>query len=72
MKEANFAWKDEELYFSAACWYYGKNLYDKLKRPIGLIASAVNGAPIESWSPPEVLKKCGANWTFTFEKGTIR
>ena len=50
---------DVELaYFSATCWYYGIHLYDKLKYPIGLVASSWSGSPIEYWSSPEALEKC--------------
>lgn len=45
-------------YFSAVCWFYGKNLYDQLKRPIGLIATDWGGTPIEAWSSPDALQKC--------------
>ena len=45
-------------YFSAVCWFYGKNLYDEFKRPIGLIATNWGGTPVEAWSSPDALKKC--------------
>lgn len=45
-------------YFSAVCWFYGKNLYDQLKRPIGLIATDWGGTPIEAWSSPDALQQC--------------
>ena len=45
-------------YFSAVCWFYGKNLYDQLKRPIGLIATDWGGTPVEAWSSPDALHKC--------------
>ncbi|KAL9974148.1 hypothetical protein ACROYT_G011152 [Oculina patagonica] len=45
-------------YFSAVCWFYGKNLYDQFKRPIGLIATDWGGTPVESWSSPDALLKC--------------
>lgn len=45
-------------YFSAVCWFYGKNLYDRFKRPVGLIATDWGGTPVESWSSPDALRKC--------------
>ena len=33
--------------FSATCWFYGRDIYDKLepKRPIGLMGAYVGGTP---------------------------
>lgn len=45
-------------YFSAVCWFYGKNVYDHFKRPIGLIATYWGGTPVEAWSSPDALQKC--------------
>lgn len=45
-------------YFSAVCWFYGKNIYDQYKRPIGLIATDWGGTPVESWSSPDSLSRC--------------
>lgn len=45
-------------YFSAVCWLYGKRLYQHRKYPIGLVSSCWGGTPVETWSDPEVLKKC--------------
>ncbi|EDO41559.1 predicted protein, partial [Nematostella vectensis] len=49
------AWK----YFSAVCWFYGKNLFDRLQYPIGLISTTWGGTAIEEWSSPDSLAKCG-------------
>ncbi|XP_054748456.2 sialate O-acetylesterase-like [Lytechinus pictus] len=46
------------LYFSALCWFYGVNLYNHLRYPIGLISSNWGGTPVEAWSSPDVLAKC--------------
>lgn len=35
--------------FSAVAYFFGKNLYDKLKVPIGLINSSWGGTNIETW-----------------------
>ncbi|XP_003728359.2 sialate O-acetylesterase isoform X1 [Strongylocentrotus purpuratus] len=47
-----------ELYFSAVCWFFGRDLYEHLKHPIGLISTNWGGTPAEAWSSPEVLKTC--------------
>ncbi|KAI8519942.1 hypothetical protein Bbelb_031990 [Branchiostoma belcheri] len=52
-------------YFSALCWFYGRDLYDTLQYPIGLVASSYEGTPIEYWSSPEVLQKCDVDNTPT-------
>ncbi|XP_053385151.1 uncharacterized protein LOC128550329 [Mercenaria mercenaria] len=46
-------------YFSAVCWLYGKYLYQHLKKPIGLLETSWGGTPVEAWSSPDALKKCG-------------
>uniref|UniRef100_A0ABM0GRV0 Sialate O-acetylesterase-like n=1 Tax=Saccoglossus kowalevskii TaxID=10224 RepID=A0ABM0GRV0_SACKO len=45
-------------YFSATCWFYGRNLYDHLQYPIGLLVSSYGGTPVEAWSSPDALKVC--------------
>ncbi len=47
-------------YFSALCWFFGRDLYENLQYPIGLISSNWGGTPIEDWSSPDVLKNCSA------------
>ncbi|XP_038069722.1 sialate O-acetylesterase-like [Patiria miniata] len=47
-------------YFSALCWFFGRDLYDSMQYPIGLISTNWGGTPIEDWSSPDVLKKCSA------------
>ncbi len=44
-------------YFSGAAYYFGKNLYQKLNKPIGLIDASWGGTPIESWMNPDCLKQ---------------
>ncbi len=44
--------------FSAVCWFFGKQLYETLGYPIGLIQSAFGGTQIERWSSAEALDVC--------------
>ncbi|OWF52495.1 Sialate O-acetylesterase [Mizuhopecten yessoensis] len=46
-------------YFSAVCWLYGKYLYQKLGYPVGLVNTCWGGTPVEAWSSPDALFKCG-------------
>ena len=39
--------------FSAVAYFFGKELGQELKVPIGLIQAAVGGSVIETWTPPE-------------------
>ncbi|KAK6169983.1 hypothetical protein SNE40_018485 [Patella caerulea] len=59
-------------HFSSVCWFYGKDLYNELKYPIGLIASSWGGTLVESWSPPEAMSKCGAPITYGPQPGFPR
>jgi sialate O-acetylesterase len=42
--------------FSGTAYFFGRNLYENLQQPIGLIVSAVGGSPIEKWLPLEFTK----------------
>lgn len=42
--------------FSAAGYFFGRELHQNLKVPIGLLTSSVGGTPAESWIPLEGLK----------------
>lgn len=46
-------------YFSATCWFYGRNIYDFVQYPIGLVDTDWGGTPVEAWSSPDALAKCG-------------
>ena len=46
-------------YFSATCWFYGRNIYDVVQYPIGLVDTDWGGTPVEAWSSPDALAKCG-------------
>jgi len=46
-------------YFSAVCWFFGKNLADSNPGlPIGLISSNWGGTIIQAWMSGEALAKC--------------
>ena len=45
--------------FSAACWYFGREMYKRRKYPIGLIWSSIGGTPDEVWMPPAAFTACG-------------
>jgi sialate O-acetylesterase len=42
--------------FSAVAYYFGKELYQQLKVPIGLINASWGGTPAEAWTSNEILK----------------
>lgn len=43
--------------FSAAGFYFGRELQQQLGRPVGLILSAVGGTPIQPWIPKEEMDR---------------
>ena len=45
------------LNFSAVGYFYGKQLVDNLKIPVGLIQSAWGGTKVEPWTPIEGVEK---------------
>jgi hypothetical protein len=46
--------------FSAACWFFGRELYKRRRYPIGLIWSSIGGTPDEVWMPPAAFTACAA------------
>jgi len=42
-------------HWSAACYFFARQLYQDLKYPIGTIQSASGGSSCQSWTPSEVL-----------------
>eukprot|EP01084_Bolivina_argentea_P254237 427385_1 len=47
-----------QKYFSAACWFYGRDLYSYLNYPIGLIEGSNGGTPIRDFMAPEARLIC--------------
>ncbi|XP_072013844.1 sialate O-acetylesterase-like [Amphiura filiformis] len=50
-------------YFSAVCWFYGRDLYDTYKVPMGMISTNWGSTPIQPWSSPDVFNSCVENAT---------
>jgi sialate O-acetylesterase len=48
---------EDVLKFSAVCYFFGKELYEKYKIPVGLINAALGGSPAEAWISEEGLKE---------------
>jgi sialate O-acetylesterase len=42
--------------FSAVAYYFGRELYNELKIPIGLINASWGGTPAEAWTKKEILE----------------
>lgn len=57
------AWKavtpENVLDFSAAGYFFARELYAKYQVPIGLVQTAVGGTPVEAWISEPVLRKIG-------------
>ncbi len=43
--------------FSLAGYFFGRELHQKLNRPVGLIESAWGGTPVETWTPIEIFNR---------------
>jgi sialate O-acetylesterase len=46
--------------FSAVCWFFGRDLYDRYQVPLGLFSDNWGGTIVQAWSSPEALKVCPA------------
>ena len=59
-KDVSATWQEcnpqTAIDFSAIGYFYGKNLFDELDVPIGLINSSWGGTRIEPWTPPAGFK----------------
>ncbi|XP_012942502.1 sialate O-acetylesterase [Aplysia californica] len=58
-------------YFSAVCWLYGKHIHTTMGIPVGLVASDWGGTPVEAWSSPDSLKKCGVTESADSTEGGV-
>ncbi|MBW2962620.1 sialate O-acetylesterase [Mesonia aestuariivivens] len=60
LKDVKGTWQigsPETVYnFSAVAYFFGKNLYENLNVPIGLISSSWGGTRAEAWTSQEVLE----------------
>lgn len=45
-------------YFSAVCWLFGKELFEKINVPIGLVNNNWGGTQVELWSPKSAFDAC--------------
>jgi sialate O-acetylesterase len=45
-------------FFSATCWFFGREMADKLRVPIGLVSTNWGGTYVQAWSSPDALSKC--------------
>lgn len=50
------------LDFSAAAYFFAKNLYDRFHVPIGIINASLGGSPVEAWMSEEALKAFPASY----------
>jgi sialate O-acetylesterase len=59
--DCNGSWQEctpeTAKHFSAVGYFFGKDLYENLKVPIGLIHASWGGTPSEAWTSQETLKK---------------
>jgi sialate O-acetylesterase len=51
--------------FASVPYFFGAELYQKYKVPIGLLNTAIGGSPLESWLSEEHLKKQIDKWQIT-------
>lgn len=57
--------------FSATCWFFGRDVYDKLspKVPFGLIEINVCGTPDQHWASPDAIAQCTGEQSWLFPPG---
>jgi len=44
--------------FSAVCWLFAKNLFQRYGRPLGMVQTCWGGTRVEAWSSPQALSQC--------------
>ncbi|MBP1639546.1 MAG: protein of unknown function acetylesterase [Bacteroidetes bacterium] len=57
------ATQENIMNFSSLSYFFGDQLYQKYKVPIGLINNAIGGSAIESWLSEDYLKSYMNKWT---------
>lgn len=62
----------ETIKFSAAAFFFGRELTRELNEPVGLIESSWGGTPIEPWTPPAGFKSVRGLADFAKPLGTNR
>ena len=45
-------------FFSATCWFFGRDFYNRVKAPVGLMSINWGGTIVQSWSSPAVNQAC--------------
>jgi sialate O-acetylesterase len=59
-EDTHAGWKvctpEEMIHFSAIGYFYGKNIQNSLKLPVGLINCNWGGTPAEVWTPKQVVE----------------
>ena len=46
--------------FSAACFFFGRSLHEKLQVPVGLVSNNWGGTSIAAWMSPAAIRTCQA------------
>ena len=74
--DRSFKWShctpDSAKSFSAVAYFFGRNLHDDLKVPIGLVGAYVAGTPAQSWTSEESLKSAPVLKHYLDELDTAR
>lgn len=77
-KDVNATWRvcspESVGNFSALAYFFGRELHQKLKRPVGLIQSAAGGTLIQQWMTPNSLNNISSfqQQLDRFEKGRLK
>ena len=58
--DADGIWRQDSQGFSAACWFFARDLYESLDppRPVGVMNNAVGGTADQLWSSPAAIDSC--------------
>ena len=58
--DADGIWRQDSSGFSAACWFFARDLYESLDppRPVGVMNNAVGGTADQLWSSPAAIDSC--------------